>query len=98
MNDKQGKLLEKLELRIKQLIFLCDSLKEKNLALEKELISKNETIDSLNNQVQQLKKQYDNLKFVKAFTSENKEEINSAKQQLSKLVRDVDKCIALLKI
>lgn len=98
MNDNQEKLLEKLELRIKQLIFLCDSLKEKNLVLEKELISKNEIIGSLNNQIQQLKKQYDNLKFVKALTSENKEEINSAKQQLSKLVRDVDKCIALLKI
>lgn len=79
-------------------MFLCDSLKEQNIALREEVKAKNAAIDSLNTDVEKLRKQYDNLKFVKAFSSSNKEEVQGAKQRLSKLVRDVDKCIALLKI
>lgn len=98
MSEKQEKLLANFELRMKQLMFLCDSLREQNSALQEELRNKNATIENLNTDVLQLKKQYDNLKFAKAFSSGNQDEMQSAKQRLSKLVRDVDKCIALLKI
>lgn len=98
MSERQKKLFEEFELRMRQLMFLCDSLKEQNIALREEVKAKNAAIDSLNTDVEKLRKQYDNLKFVKAFSSSNKEEVQGAKQRLSKLVRDVDKCIALLKI
>lgn len=98
MAEKQDKLLAEFELRMRQLMFLCDSLKRQNAALKDELQNKNNVINSLNSDFEQLKKQYDNLKFAKAFTSDNNEEVQSARQRLSKLVRDVDKCIALLKL
>jgi len=97
MSERQKKLFDEFELRMRQLMFLCDSLKEQNAALRQEIQTKNTVIDSLTVDMEQLKRQYDNLKFVKAFSSGNKDEMQSAKQRLSKLVRDVDKCIALLK-
>lgn len=98
MAEKQDKLLADFELRMRQLMFLCDSLKAQNAALKDEVQKKDNTIKSLNDDLQQLKTQYDNLKFVKAFSSGSNEEAQNAKQRLSKLVRDVDKCIALLKM
>jgi len=98
MTNKQEKLLADFELRMRQLIYLCDSLKEQNAALRAELKQKELIVESLNDEVSQLKIQYDNLKFAKAFESGNSEEMQDAKQRLSRLVRDVDKCIALLKI
>jgi len=97
MSEKQEKLFAEFELRMRQLMFLCDSLKKQNAALREELNTKKVLIESLNSDIRQLKKQYDDLKFAKAVSSGNKEEILSAKQRLSRLVRDVDKCIALLK-
>ena len=99
MADNQEKLLADFEFRVRQLMFICDSLKEQNISLREELKQKNEKIDSLTAEFEQLKKQHDNLKFAKSFAhSENREDIRTAKHRLSKLVQDVDKCIALLKI
>lgn len=98
MSEKQRKIFDEFELRMRQLMYLCDSLKEQNIALRDEVKVKNAVIESQKADLELLKKQYDNLKFAKAFSSSNKEEEQGAKQRLSKLVRDVDKCIALLKL
>jgi len=97
MTDKQEKMLADFEVRMRQLMYFCDSLKEQNAALRAELKQKNMLIDSLNTEVSQLKLQYDNLKFAKALNSGDNKDVTNAKQRLSRLVRDVDKCIALLK-
>ena len=98
MAEEQNKLLADFELRMRQLMFLCDSLKAQNAALKEEVQRKDNTITLLSSDLQQLKTQYDNLKFAKAFSSGSNEEAQNAKQRLSKLVKDVDKCIALLKM
>lgn len=98
MADSHEKLLAEFEDRMRQLIALCDLLKRQNAALREEVNQKDKFIQSLTEEGKQLKTQYDNLKFAKAYSSGNKDEMQSAKQRLSKLVRDVDKCIALLKI
>ncbi len=79
-------------------MYLCDTLKDENIQLRQELTRKVSEIESLTTEVNQLKTKYDNLKFVKSFSSENQEEVEQAKKRLSKLVQDVDKCIAMLKI
>ncbi|MDR1808986.1 MAG: hypothetical protein LBR34_01090 [Prevotella sp.] len=98
MADSQEKLLAELEDRTKQLIALCDFLKRENAGLRNEAEQKEKTIQKLKLDAEQLKTQYDNLRFVRAFASGNMSEKQYAKRQLSKLVHDVDKCIALLKI
>ena len=77
-------------------MYLCDTLKEENALLKQQLTQRSVTIESLTSEVEELKGKYDNLKFVKSFSSKNKDDTLQAKKRLSKLVRDVDKCIAML--
>lgn len=97
MTEKDEKLLAEFELRMKQLMYLCDTLTEENQALREELSKKNTIVENLSAEMEHLKKKYDNLKFAKALSSQDKEEMLESKKKLSKLVRDVDKCIAMLK-
>lgn len=97
MTESDEKLLNDFELRMRQLMYVCDSLREENNLLRKELTEKDSKIDALSMQTKQLQMQYDNLKFAKSFLADDKSEILAAKNRLSKLVQDVDKCIALLK-
>jgi len=91
-------MLAYFERKMRQLMDLCDLLKERNQALRIELEQKNLLIDSLNDEVIQLKTEFDNLKFAKALETGNSRDVQDAKLRLSRLVKDVDKCIALLKI
>lgn len=95
--NKDEELLIALELRIRQLMLYCDSLKEENDTLKIEIKQKEEKIIHLNKTINELELNYNDLKFAKAFSSENIEERHEAKRKLLKLVRDVDKCISILK-
>ncbi|MBB4037816.1 chromosome segregation ATPase [Dysgonomonas hofstadii] len=97
MTEKDGKLLAEFEIRMRQLMYLCDVLQDENTQLKQNLAEKNKEIDHLSSEVNKLRSKYDNLKFAKSFSSENQEDVQQAKKRLSKLVRDVDKCIAMLK-
>jgi hypothetical protein len=98
MIENDEKLLAEFDIRMRQLMYLCDILKEENALMKQELEQKNVVIETLSSEVEALNAKYDNLKFAKSFSSENREERMKAKRRLSKLVRDVDKCIAMLKI
>jgi len=97
MTDNDKKILAEFETRMRQLMYLCDSLKEENTRLGRELTEKNTEIRVLTSEIKELKTKYDNLRFAKSFSSGNQEEMQNAKNRLSKLVRDVDRCIAILK-
>ena len=62
MTDEKNKLLVDLEIRIKQVMFLCDSLKEENERLKTELQSKQTLIDETTKDLEQLKVRYNALK------------------------------------
>lgn len=96
MTQDQDKLLIDLEVRIKQMLFLCDSLKEENFRLKLELGSKQSQLDQAEQELLQLKTKYDNLKIARTITAASVD-VESAKHKLSKLVHEVDKCINLLK-
>jgi len=97
MTEKDEKLLAEFEIRMRQLMHLCNVLKEENIRLRQDLIERNNKIEDLISEVDSLKLRYDNLKFAKSFSSENSDDVQQAKRKLSKLVQDVDKCIVLLK-
>lgn len=98
MAEKHEKLLSELEFRLRQLMYLCDSLKEENQDLRVQLEERNEEVNRINIQLEQLNLKYNNLKFAKTLTGADQEGVDNAKKKLLKLVQDVDKCIALLKI
>ncbi|WP_108822863.1 hypothetical protein [Dysgonomonas sp. Marseille-P4361] len=97
MTEKDEKLLAEFEIRMRQLMYLCDKLREENALLKKNIQQKDTSINSLSSELEMLRTKYDNLKFVKSFSSEDKKDVDQAKLRLSKLVREVDKCIAMLK-
>ena len=82
---------------MRQLMYYCDSLKEENTRLMEEVELKDKELLLLNEQIEELKLEYSNLKFAKSFSAGNIGEQDEAKRRLSKLVRDVDKCISILK-
>ena len=95
MATEHDKLLVDLEVRIKQVLFLCDSLKEENSRLKSEIHSRQNQVDTVVNDLKVLKAKYDSLKMARTITAASVD-VETAKDKLSKLVREVDKCINLL--
>ena len=95
MTDDQAKMVANFEARVRQLMFLCDSLKQENADLKSLLVGQKALNESLTEENEQLKNKYDNLKMAKII-SVRQNDFSTAKKRLSNLVREVDKCIALL--
>lgn len=98
MTEKHEKLLADLDFRLQQLIYLCDSLKEENQNLKIKLNEKESEVQNAKAGLEELSRKYSNLKFANTMTGADNESVEKAKFRLSKLVQEVDKCIALLKI
>ncbi len=96
MTDENSKLLVDLEVRIKQLLLLCDSLKDENSRLKTEIELRQNQIDEVSKKLKDMKTKYDSLKTARTITAASVD-VDTAKLKLSKLVREVDKCINLLK-
>ena len=97
MTEDRTKLLVNLEVRVKQVLLLCDKLKHENSKLKDELVIKKEEITRINNEISLLNEKYDNLKTARTITAASVD-VDTAKLKLSKLVSEVDKCISLLKV
>ena len=95
MTDNQKKELAAFEDKVRQLIRLYNSLKAENKNLKQQLSEKEEALQAANNTISEITTQYDNLKIARV-VSIKQGEVKNAKQKLSKLVREVDRCIALL--
>ncbi len=95
MIDDKKKLLTDFEFRVRQVMYLCDSLKEDNARLKKELAEKEQQISEFNSELSRLRTKYDSLKIARTITAASVD-VDNAKSKLSKLVREVDKCINLL--
>ena len=97
MTEDRTKLLVNLEVRVKQVLLLCDKLKQENSQLKDELVKKKEELARVNNEIGLLNEKYDNLKIARTITAASVD-VDTAKLKLSNLVREVDKCISLLKV
>ncbi len=96
MTENRDKLLVNLEVRVKQVLLLCDQLKHENSKLKDELAVKDKRIASTESELGVMNQKYDDLKMVRTITAASVD-VDTAKLKLSKLVREVDKCIGLLK-
>lgn len=96
MTAAEEKTIRDLQTRTRQLILKFQQLKEENESLLEELVSKDSELEEVKKENKLLHGQYANLKMAKMLEIGD-EDLASAKQRVAKLVRDVDKCIALLK-
>lgn len=95
MTEEQKKILNDFELRVKLLIAQCDKLKRENKSLKETIAQQESEIERVNNQLREWTLKYDNLKLAKIISTDD-EEMKRTKKRLSGLVREIDKCIALL--
>ncbi|MCD7899971.1 MAG: hypothetical protein LUH22_08880 [Bacteroides sp.] len=95
MTGEDRELLKTFEYRLSQFIRLHDDLKHKYSRLEEQLELKKKEMEVLSAKFQKLETDYSNLKTA-ATISLNGSDVKETKLRLSKLVREVDKCIALL--
>lgn len=89
-------LISTFKARITQLLYQYDELEKANNEKASLLAEKDAEIEKLKEELATVKKEYTNLKLAKMIKIGD-DELHDAKQRISKLVREVDKCIALLK-
>ncbi len=95
MTEEERRQLNTFEAHARHFLYLYDRLKQKNEELNRELRQKNEEIKALETRCQQAEADYANLKAARII-SINDDESRDTKQRLARLVREIDKCIALL--
>jgi hypothetical protein len=95
MTDEQQRKLTNFETRVRQLMLLCESLRKENEAMSKMLEDTEEELKVAKETIRTTTTKYENLKLAKML-SYGEKDVKSAQQRVSRLVRDIDKCIALI--
>lgn len=96
MTDKERELLKLLETRIRQMILQRDELQQQVRDLESQIDERDERIKQLVRQNEETAALYANLKVARMLELSD-DDTRNARLRLGRLVREVDKCIALLK-
>ena len=96
MTAEEEKTIKTLETRTRQLILKFQQLKEDHEELLNELVAKDSELQAVKQRNKQLEANYATLKMAKMLEVGDTD-LAAAKQRINHLVRDVDKCIALLK-
>lgn len=97
MTDEENKKLSQFEAHVRVLMEKHAALQKENEELFQMLSQQEKTIGELTAQKELWQQRYNNLKLAKMIEISD-DEMKNAKQRLSKLVREVDKCMALLKV
>ncbi len=95
MEVKPIEIVSELRGQISRLISLYQDLKLEKEELVREKMTLLEQVESLNKENEEFKHQYDTLKLAKTFAV-NTGDSQQAKNKISQIVREIDKCIALL--
>lgn len=90
MTPEEEIILKRFETRTRQLILQYQDMRQENELLRQQ-------VDNMKQELESVKKNYANLKMARMIDI-NDQDMKDAKGRLSKLIREVDKCIALLKI
>jgi hypothetical protein len=96
MDSRSDEIFSSFRQRIKSVISLYEGQKSKAEELHKKNLDLIERIKILENNLEVLDKKYENLKIAKVLSSVPGEDVHETKLQVNKIVREIDKCIALL--
>lgn len=96
MTEEDKKLLNTFDTKLRHFIYLHNKLEKENAALKAELEQKEKELTLLQENLQTSELRYTTLQRARIISLHDKD-IEDTKKRLSKLVREVDKCIALIK-
>lgn len=95
MNASQVQIIEELKLRLDRFILLLEQEREEKETLKKVNIDLQKKIKTNQTRISELEIKYANLKIAKSLMADN-EDSHDAKIRVNRIVREIDKCIALL--
>ena len=96
MTNKYEELIHAFEIRLRKLISEYKSLQDQNSLLKAELGREHTDLMKAHQEVLELRKNYDHLQIAKNMVGGTEAEKVESKQRISKMVREIDKCLALL--
>jgi hypothetical protein len=94
MTEKES-IINSLEEKMKKLITLHGSLRSENQHFSSENNDLRDIIKLKDNELKDLQGRYEQLKLAKLLVT-GSEDVHEAKLKVNKIVREIDKCIALL--
>jgi hypothetical protein len=95
MDQEPNEVLDNLKGQITKLISLYQKSKQEKEFLIHEKLELMEKFEILKNEREELNHQYNTLKLAKTFAA-NSGDSQEAKVKINRIVREIDKCIALL--
>jgi predicted RNase H-like nuclease (RuvC/YqgF family) len=95
MTDQARRTMKAFEAKVRQLISLYQVQRKETLDLYVEIERKDAEIERLKVELDQSKREYANLKLAKMIDISD-DELKGAKQRITGLVKEVNKCIAIL--
>lgn len=95
MNSSQVQIIETLKSRLENLISLVEKERREKEALIAGNRELQEKLKEHQHRISELELKYSNLKIAKTLLNDN-EDSHEAKLRVNRIVREIDKCIALL--
>ena len=95
MTNRYEELIHAFEKRLRKLISEYKLLQQQNALLKAELIRKQDDLMHAHQEILELRKNYDHLQIARNL-GVSEEDKKSSKQRITKMVREIDKCLALL--
>jgi predicted nuclease with TOPRIM domain len=95
MTDQEKNLLVDFKAKVKQIIAKNEALKQEKNQLHGKIGDLEKNISQIRQENSLLQKKYENLKLAKMLVASD-DENKDAKNRIQKIVREIDKCIALL--
>ncbi|MPN04902.1 hypothetical protein SDC9_152150 [bioreactor metagenome] len=95
MTNRYEELIAAFELKLRKLMSEYQSLQEQNAELKAESQRKHTDLMHAHQDVLELRKNYDHLRIARNL-GVSQEDRNESKQRINKMVREIDKCLALL--
>ncbi len=95
MNASQIQIIEELKSKMDRMISVLDNEREEKKALKDNNLELQKKVKMQLAKISELEIKYANLKIAKTLLAEN-EDSHDAKVRVNKIVREIDKCIALL--
>jgi len=95
MKNRYEELIHAFEHRLRKLISEYKSLREQNALMKAELDRKQTDLMQAHQEILELRKNYDHLQIARNLGGSEAEKVES-KQRITKMVREIDKCLALL--
>jgi len=96
MDIRHDEIFSSLRQRIRSIISLYEEQKANVSELQKKNTDLQLQVTALENKLDDLDKKYENLKIAKVLSSVPGEDVHETKVQVNRIVREIDKCIALL--